>query len=810
MQIEVGEKLRIKDATPAIEKWCRQNLVLDNPDYYKKERMGKWTGNTPKEIWLYERMGNDLLLPFGCVRDVWRMCVRGLQWNALFSPIRSVRYSSNISLYPYQEKAVIEAMRVKNGVLVMPCGSGKGLPIEAKICTPTGWKRNGDLQVGDAVVGSDGKATRVTGIFDRGKVDAYKITFSDGVETVCDKDHLWTVQKQSQRAESGNWFVENTENIYKHYQNMKCRSQLLYIPIVDPVEFYGYEDYRNMNPWLLGFLLGDGCFQKSMITMSTNEDDLREKVVDIIGKDYGGCEWITHKKNYDWRFCGGYTLHDIKSLGLECKHSYEKFIPKEYLFAPIEVRLAVLQGLFDADGYISNGTIYEYSTASKQLADDVVFIVESLGGTTKVKEKIPTYTYNGEKRIGKKAYRIFFKLYNLKPFTSAKHTAAYKERTNYKKAYRIIKKIEPCEPITSRCITVDAEDQLYVTEHFVVTHNTQCGLEIISRVGGRALWLTHTQDLLNQSKKRAESVLGYAGSGTITAGKVNIGNGITFATVQTMCKLDLTQYRDAFDIIIVDECAHCAGSPTRVTQFYKVMSSLCARYKIGLTATPKRADGLERSMFALLGGIIHEVPREAVADTTCPIKVRQIDTGWTPDYNCILMSDGTIDYNKVIDDMIHDESRFDVVLKVLADLPRYAPVIVLANRVEYLQKMCDEYNKNQIGDGICLSGAGQSKKAKEERKHALTALNSGEIECIFATYALAKEGLDVPNLKYVVFATPEKEETTIIQSAGRVGRKAQNKEYGTVIDFVDDFGMYKGWAKQRIKWYKKIEAEVEE
>jgi superfamily II DNA or RNA helicase len=729
-------------------------------------------------------------------------------YKMLVRPIERRKYESSINLYDYQEQSVRAALKTKNGLLVMPCGGGKGLPIDAKICTPTGWKRNGDLQIGDAVVGSDGKATRVTGIFDRGKVDAYKITFSDGVETVCDKDHLWTVQKQSQRAESGNWDVMNTQAIYEHYQNMKCRSQYLYIPIVKPVEFYGYEDYRNMNPWLLGFLLGDGCFQKSMITMSTGEDDILEKVVDIIGKEYVACEWITHIKNYDWRFCGGNTLHNIRSLGLGCKHSYEKFIPKEYLFAPVDVRLAVLQGLFDADGHI-NGIMYEYSTTSKQLADDVVFIVESLGGTAKVKEKIPTYTYNGEKRTGRKAYRIYFKLYNFKPFTSKKHSAKYRERTHYNKAYRIIKKIEPCDPITSRCITVDAKDQLYVTEHFVVTHNTQTGLEAIARIGGRALWLTHTQDLLNQSKERAKNTLNLCGGtyGTITAGKVNIGTHITFATVQTMAKLDLTQYKDMFDVVVVDECQRCAGSPTRVTQFYKVVSSLSARYKIGLTATPKRADGLEKSMFALLGGIIHEVPKEAVKATTCPIKVQQIETGYKPLMRNVLMGDGTIDYSKIVEDLIHSDDRYNIVFGEILSKCK-GPTIILANRVEYLQRMCDDLT----GCGkraICLSTLGQSKKAKQMRKESMQKLNAGELNFVLATYALAKEGLDCPDLRYVVFATPEKDSTTVIQSAGRVGRKAPGKEYGTVIDFVDDFGMYRSWKKKRESVYKKIDAEIE-
>ena len=154
--------------------------------------------------------------------------------------------------------------------------------------------------------------------------------------------------------------------------------------------------------------------------------------------------------------------------------------------------------------------------------------------------------------------------------------------------------------------------------------------------------------------------------------------------------------------------------------------------------------------------------------------------------------------------MIHDDDRFHAVMETINALPDAAPVMVLANRVEYLQDMRINYEKT----GVCLSGMGQSKKAKAERKAALEALNNGEIDAIFATYQLAKEGLDVPNLRYVVFATPEKDETTVIQSVGRVGRKAQGKEFGRVIDFVDDFGMYKGWAKKRQGYYRKLEAEI--
>ena len=336
---------------------------------------------------------------------------------------------------------------------------------------------------------------------------------------------------------------------------------------------------------------------------------------------------------------------------------------------------------------------------------------------------------------------------------------------------------------------------------------TQSGLEIIARVGGKALWLTHTQDLLNQSKKRAESVLEIDGTfGTITAGKADVGTHITFATVQTLSRMDLSQYRNEFDVIVVDECQHAAAGAETVTQFYKVLSELTARYKIGLTATPKRADGLEKSMFAILGDVIHEVSREEVKHTTCPIVVKPIYTHFAVDFDEITDDDGNMNYNQLVEMVITDTKRMKFVADKLNEYVRNGAMIVLANRVAYLQELARMINSDKV---VCLSGMGQSKKAKEERKQILEKLNNNELDCVFATYQLLKEGIDVPNLRYIALATPEKDETTVIQSVGRVGRKADGKTHGTVLDFVDDVGMYLGWSRKRDGYYRKINAEYE-
>ena len=335
---------------------------------------------------------------------------------------------------------------------------------------------------------------------------------------------------------------------------------------------------------------------------------------------------------------------------------------------------------------------------------------------------------------------------------------------------------------------------------------TQMGLEAVARIGGKTLWLTHTTDLLTQSMNRAKQCFGLPTSeyGTITAGKVNVGNTLTFATVQTASNIDLSQYRDEWDCVVVDECHKCVGSPTRMMMFYKVLSALSARYKIGLTATPYRADGLERCMFALLGDVIHEVPQSAVSGNTVPVKVKFVNTGYTPDIDDITDGDGTLNYAKLIGDITENVKRNEVIIQQIFEASRNGAVLVLSDRINHLEDLETEITMYSPYNIKCARlGIASTKAEKERRARILTDLNNGALNVVFATYKLAKEGLDVPNLRTVVLSCPVKDNTTVIQSAGRVARKSEGKEYGTVIDFSDDFGLLRGYEKKRRGYYKK-------
>ena len=336
---------------------------------------------------------------------------------------------------------------------------------------------------------------------------------------------------------------------------------------------------------------------------------------------------------------------------------------------------------------------------------------------------------------------------------------------------------------------------------------TVMALELAARLGLRTLFLTHKADLLEQAYNtaRANFDLTDKDYGKITAGKVEIGKVMTFATVQTMSKINLAPLKITFDVIICDEAHHVCGTPTSMTQFYYVMSNLSARYKYGMTATPKRSDGLHKTMFNIIGDKICEITKADIADKICPVRVEIVQSHYAPNDNFVLDGDGTIMFSSLLKDLTESTERNRFLTDTIRNLD--GSVLVLSDRRAHLQSMSDLLGEPK---SVIVKPLTNSDKIRRERREQLRQLNDGELRVMFATYQLAKEGLDIPNLRYVVLATPSKDEITVTQSCGRVGRAAKGKEYGTVIDVVDDFGLLYGYAKLRKRYYKKQEYTVTE
>jgi superfamily II DNA or RNA helicase len=330
---------------------------------------------------------------------------------------------------------------------------------------------------------------------------------------------------------------------------------------------------------------------------------------------------------------------------------------------------------------------------------------------------------------------------------------------------------------------------------------TQMALELCARIGKRALWITHTGELLKQSMERAKACFdGLSGDdyGTITEGKVDVGKAITFATVQTASRVNLHEYREYWDIVIVDECHKAVGTPTKLMMFWKVVSSLNAQYKYGITATPEREDGLSPCMYALLGEKACEVTKDDVKQNICPVIVNIQSTGFSPDIAKITGADGIIDHNKLMNEIVNDEKRNKI---IIADaFMSEKPCMILTDRVAHAKMFSDA-----LGERARVLAGNVNKKMRDTAK---CDIEDGKADILIATYPIAKEGLDIPCLRSLILATPSKNETTIVQSCGRVARKAKGKQYGMIYDYADDSIIFRKAIKKRLSIYKKNDYKV--
>jgi superfamily II DNA or RNA helicase len=398
--------------------------------------------------------------------------------------------------YGHQETGV-KFLLTRNGcILADDMGLGKCLSINELAYTPNGKVKMGDLKVGDYVIGSNGKKTKVLEVHPQPKKELFKITFNDGYSTVCCKEHMWTVTSNNGSVNNKNREVRYTnltieqmldEELvveqpgtgwnqkrpykFKTYYKQSNGQNKWQIPIVKPIQF---ENEYNLpiEPYLLGVSLGDGHINKNgAIKIELHKDDFDEFFDNQI---------INETSSVDNKRSNSINIlkEEIISLKLNGTLSHTKFIPEVYKYASVEDRIAILQGLMDTDGYCmksDNGVFVgtEYCTVSEQLADDVAEIVHSLGGIVRKKSKVGSYKdKEGDRVECKKVYRLNIKFSNdINPFRLKRKADEYNPPQKYGVG-RYIKNIESIGDGESVCIKVDAEDSLFVIEHGIVTHNT--------------------------------------------------------------------------------------------------------------------------------------------------------------------------------------------------------------------------------------------------------------------------------------------------------------------------------------------------
>ena len=336
---------------------------------------------------------------------------------------------------------------------------------------------------------------------------------------------------------------------------------------------------------------------------------------------------------------------------------------------------------------------------------------------------------------------------------------------------------------------------------------TVCGIEIIRRIGKKTLWLCHTGDLLTQTKKAMLEQYPNIKIGLTTQGKLEIGQDVTISTVQTLVNIDPDLYKDKFDVIIVDECAHCAGSVTNLNMFSKILSKVAARYKFGLTATPSRSDGLIKSMYVYLGcNIDGEMKETFKVDKnrvkTIPAIHEKISlfNGYD-DFKLyeICDSSGMTDYNKLINSLSENTERtMKIIDNIVKCYKEGRKQVVLTLRTKH----CEEITKilQDMGIKVCYIASKLSAKKRDE-----IISQKVEWDIIVATYSLLKEGVNIKELDTLHLTTPSKDKALVVQCAGRIERYIEDKKQPIVYDYVDEDIPYcvkaytkrKGYLKRR-------------
>jgi len=350
-------------------------------------------------------------------------------------------------------------------------GIGKAQPLTAKVLTPEGFVPMGKINVGDQVIGSDGKPCRVLGVYPQGEKEVFRVTFRDGSSTECCDDHLWFTNTFNERKRGLQGAVRTLRDIRESLRHGTHFNHA--VPRVQSIQFP--EKSLPADPWLLGIYLGDGHTNTSVI-ITNSEQDIHDRIRETVALDHDEVVRFNeiHVRIVSPDGRGTAFKAAIDELGLSGLNSEEKFIPSIYLHGSVEQRTEILRGLIDSDGYVTNPGSVEYTTVSPQLADDFCFLVRSLGGSAKVTTKQGSYKKNGVNHICRLVYRIHASFPEaVTPVSSNKHLAKWGNPEWH--ILHTIRNVELIGKEVCQCIRIAALDSLYVTDDFILTHNSTFG-----------------------------------------------------------------------------------------------------------------------------------------------------------------------------------------------------------------------------------------------------------------------------------------------------------------------------------------------
>lgn len=337
---------------------------------------------------------------------------------------------------------------------------GKAQSLNSLLCTPHGWKRMGDIKIGDIINTIDGDLQSVIAIHPQGIKKMYEILFSDDSKTLVTEDHLWECWKTEEGPRTNK--IRTTKEISKIIKGYNGVN----IPLCKPVIKLGNVNNIKIDPYVLGVLLGDGGLTKQ-ITLTTEDQYIIDKISNRIPTSMS----IRKTGNLQYSIIGKGRINNItdnlrkyKLFPIKCEN---RFIPEVYMNSSIQYRTELIQGLMDTDGYVDARGHLSYTTKSKVLAENVKELVWSLGAKAIIKQTNKKCYNNGKIGI---YYTVYFNSEHNADFVTLPRKYNRIPKKTRKKCGRKVISIKYIGEEPAQCISV--EKKLYITNDYIVTHNS--------------------------------------------------------------------------------------------------------------------------------------------------------------------------------------------------------------------------------------------------------------------------------------------------------------------------------------------------
>jgi hypothetical protein len=728
------------------------------------------------------------------------------------------------------------------GILTLPTGFGKCMKIDTPIIMYDGTiKMVQDIQVGDLLMGDDSTPRKVLSLA-RGIDDMYDIIPVKGDKYTVNKEHILVLKNTKKEAWIRNrlsnntfdviWWENNNENS-KTFNN-ETDAHLFLEKIKDKhqqfteIEVKNYikqsnnfkhhfKGYRvpvefphidlEIDPYMIGIWLGDGTASQPEIT---TQDSTIIKYFKENLQQYKCYLQYESNNELKYRINGNGTGNKGCNYFLNILKKYDlinnKHIPHIFKCNSRSNQLKLLAGLLDSDGSYYRG-VYEFSQSleHEQIIDDVVFLCRSLGFACYKNKKSTSWQHNGVKNYGD-AWRIIISGSGLEEIPVLCKRKKAEPRKQIKDALVTGIKVKYVNKDEYYGFTIDGNHR-YLLSDFTVTHNTISLLYVLSKLKGKTIIIVNKIPLMNQWISEINKFLPNAKVGIIQGQKnVDVNDcDIVVAMLQSMARIDYPDelFRD-FRITVCDEVHNTASKV-----FSQILFKLCCKYTVGLSATPKRSDGCEYVFKWHLGDIVYETKSERKGKPPI-IRYLKIDS---KDYKEITTENKftgqkQIQFTSMLSDLVDMTKRNGLIVDLIKDLIKKdngRKLLVLSDRrthLQTIQSLLDGDLEITFTYGLFLGGMKQKDLEKGRA-----------CQVILATYQAFGEGVSEKDLDTLLLITPKKfighlknttknESGKLEQIVGRIFRKEHIERNPLIIDFYDNFSVYKSQAAQRKNFYK--------